>query len=155
MKSVAEGIFGSVILYCLPLIGGCTKADLNSIQSLQNKAAQIVTRSPPRANRAWMYDKLDWLSVNQQIAYHTLLQVFRVRQNKEPEYLYHCLGENSRNGRIFVPRANLTLMKESFTYRGIHLWNSIPSSMRGITKATPFKREARKWTKEKIPRFTD
>ena len=155
LKSIAEGVFGSVMLYCLPLIGGCTKADLHSLQVLQNKAAQIVTNSPPRTNRALLYDKLDWLSVNQLIEYHTLLQVFRIRISQEPEYLHRFLSADSRNGRIFTPRISLTLVKESFMYRGISLWNSIPSHLRSIKKPSLFRKEAKRWIKENIPRFTD
>ena len=153
LKTISEGIFGSVLLYCLPLIGGCSKAEINSLQVLQNKAAQLVTRQPPRSNRDKMYDKLDWLSVNQLIHFHTLLQVHRVRSNLEPEYLNLHLGLNNRNGRIPIPRMNLTLSKESFLYRGASLWNTLPVSLREIEKNGPFKKALREWIKEKVTRF--
>ena len=44
LKAVSEGIFGSVLQYCLPLIGECSKTEINNLQILQNKAAQLVTR---------------------------------------------------------------------------------------------------------------
>ena len=65
MKTIAEGLCNSVLVYCLPLFGGCDKGDLQATQVLQNKAAQIVTRSPPRAHRESMYDSLGWMTVNQ------------------------------------------------------------------------------------------
>ena len=74
-----------MLVYCLPLFGGCDKNELNSLQVLQNKAAQIVTKSPPRSIRNPMYDQLDWLSVNQLVAYHTLIQVYKIRKSEEPE----------------------------------------------------------------------
>ena len=43
-KIMANGIFNSVLSYCMPLWGGCDKEDINSLQVLQNRAAQIVTR---------------------------------------------------------------------------------------------------------------
>ena len=66
-KLVTEGIFNSVLVYCLPLYGGMDKGELRDLQVIQNKAAQIVTCSPPRAERALMYDRLQWLSINQLI----------------------------------------------------------------------------------------
>ena len=60
LKAVSEGIFGSVMLYCLPLIGGCSKTEISNLQILQNKAAQVITRQPPWSNRDAMFDKLDW-----------------------------------------------------------------------------------------------
>ena len=152
LKAVSEGIFGSVMLYCLPLIGGCSKTEINNLQILQNRAAQVITRQPPRSNRDAMYDKLDWLSVNQLVSYHTLLQVHRVRYNQEPEYLYRHLGGNGRSSRIPIPRLSLTLTKESFMYRGAHLWNSIPSRIRQKEKIASFKMELREWIKENISR---
>ena len=68
LKIITQGIFNSIMVYCLPLYGGCDKADLEAIQVIQNKAAQIVTKSPPRTTRDAMYDRLDWLSVNQLVA---------------------------------------------------------------------------------------
>ena len=82
LKIITQGIFNSILIYCLPLYGGCDRADLESLQVLQNKAAQIVTKSPPRSERNAMYDKLDWLTVNQLVAYHTLLQVFKIRKSQ-------------------------------------------------------------------------
>ena len=64
LKVITQGIFNSILIYCLPLYGDCDRADLESLQVLQNKAAQIVTKSPPRSERKPMYDRLDWLSVN-------------------------------------------------------------------------------------------
>ena len=86
-KIVSEGLFNSVLGYCLPLFGGCDIGEIKSLQILQNKAAQIVTHSPPRSVRSQLYDQLDWLTVNQLIRYHTLLTVFRIRTIGEPEYL--------------------------------------------------------------------
>ena len=65
LKTITQGIFNSVLIYCLPLFGGLDKDQLGDLQVLQNKAAQIVTRSPPRAARNAMFDRLDWLTVNQ------------------------------------------------------------------------------------------
>ena len=48
---VVQGIFNSVLCYCLPLFGGCTKQELDLLQSQQNKAARIVLGLPPRSNR--------------------------------------------------------------------------------------------------------
>ena len=38
-KTVAEGIFSSLLVYCLPLFGGLDKGQLNQLQMMQNKAA--------------------------------------------------------------------------------------------------------------------
>ena len=90
-NTITIGIFNSVLVYCLPLYGGCNLEDIRSIQVLQNRAAQVVTHSPPRTRREDMYNKLKWLTVNQLVVYHTLLTVFKIRQTGEPEYLAQFL----------------------------------------------------------------
>ena len=77
-KVVSEGMFNSVLGYCLPVFGGCNSGELRDLQVLQNKAAQIVTHSPPRSVRNLMFDKLEWLTVNQLVVYRTLLAIYRI-----------------------------------------------------------------------------
>ena len=83
-KIITEGIFNSVLVYCLPLYGGLGDGELKNLQVLQNKAAQVATLSPPRAERKIMFDTLGWLSVNQLIFYHTVISIFKIRSFKEP-----------------------------------------------------------------------
>ena len=61
------------------------KEILMYFQVLQNRAAHIVVKLPPRTNRHLLFDKLGWLTVLQLIAYHTLLAVFKIKHSGEPE----------------------------------------------------------------------
>ena len=79
-KTLTLGLFNSVLVYCLPLFGGCDQSHIQSLQVLQNKAAQIATHKPPRSSRKELYDKLGWMTVNQLVVYRTLLTVFKIRQ---------------------------------------------------------------------------
>ena len=72
-KTIVEGVFNSVLCYCLPLFGGLDNSEISSLQVQQNRAAQIVLGLPPRHNRVYMYSKLEWLTVNQLIVYHTII----------------------------------------------------------------------------------
>ena len=100
-----------------------------------------------------MFDRLGWLSVNQLVTYHTVLQVFKIRKSQEPEYLYDILGIDNRNGHIIVTNTGLSLAKKSFTFRGSELWNNLPSDIRKIQKIGTFKKACRDWVKDNIPRF--
>ena len=120
---------------------------------LQNKAAQIVTKSPPRSERRVMYDRLYWLTVNQLVAYHTLLQIFKIRKSHQPEYLFEILGRCNRNGNIVITHTELSLAKKSFTFRGSELWNHLPTDIRNNHSIGKFKKDCRNWVKENIQRF--
>ena len=152
---VCEGLFNSVLGYCLPLFGGCDTAEIRDLQILQNKAAQIITQSPPRAIRNPMFDKLDWLTVNQLVTYHTLLAVYRVRTTGEPEYLAESLCNVNRNGHIIVKSTKLSLLKNSFKFRGACNWNGLPLSLRKMSKIGAFKKGVKVWIKQNVPRFLD
>ena len=94
-KIITEGIFNSVLVYCLPLYGGSDIGHVKDIQVLQNKAAQIVCHAPPRAKRSQMFDTLGWMTVNQLVSYHTLITIFKIRNSSEPEYLARFLKDDS------------------------------------------------------------
>ena len=73
----------------LTLYGGLDKGDIKEIQVLQNKAAQVVTYSPPFAERSPMNEKLKWFTVNQLIYY-------RVFKKKWPFAFSKNLCQNVR-----------------------------------------------------------
>ena len=154
-KIITQSIFNSVLVYCISLFGGCDQSDLKDLQVLQNKAAQIVTHSPPRTRRSDLYDQLGWLTVNQLITYHTMLTVYKIRQSKEPEYLSEKLTVDTCTGRILIPNAKLRLTQNSFTIRGSSSWNDLPLGIRKLKKIGPFKKEVKGWILENIPRFID
>ena len=154
-KEDHKGMFNSVLVYCLPLFGGCDVGQLRDIQILQNKAAQIVCNAPPRAHRAAMYDALGWMTVRQLVVYHSLLMVFKIRKSGEPEYLARKLEYDNRLPNIIIPNTGLSLAKQSFTYRAAQQWNLLPRSIRNILKIGKFKKELKKWTMMNIPRFND
>ena len=80
-----------------------------------NKAAQIVLNLPTRSHRNSMYDKLKWLTVNQLEVYDTLLSVYRIRTNEEPEYLASIV---CWRGEIIVKNNKLELVRKRFLFRG-------------------------------------
>ena len=154
-KVVCEGVFNSVLGYCLPLFGGCDTGELQDLQVLQNRAAQFVTKSPPRSPRAPMYDRLGWLTVQQLIVYHTLLAVYRVRATGEPEYLADSLCCDNRNGHIIVKPTRLTLLQRSFKFRGAIHWNELPQEIRKTRTIGSFKPAVREWILNHVRRFSD
>ena len=154
-KTITEGIFTSVLAYCLPVFGGCDKFEIESLQVMQNKAARLVTHSPIREPRREIFSKLGWLTVNQLIFYHSALSTYRIRQCKEPEYLSSLLSRDNDRGNIIVPNTTLTLAKNSYCFRGSAQWNSIPDHITNTFKISQFKVKLRKWTTLNIDQFVD
>ena len=154
-KTITEGLFNSVLVYCLPLFGGMGAGEMRELQIMQNKAARIVTSMPPRSSRSSMFDKLGWLTVNQLTFYHTVILVFKLRSNKEPEYLADLLRMDNRNNRIIIPNLDLSIAQNSFSLRGAESWNLLPLSTREQPKISTFKKLAKKWILENVDRFLE
>ena len=57
-KNMVQGVFNSVLCYCIPLFGGCDKAEVNQLQVQQNRAAQCVLGLPPRTSRSILFENL-------------------------------------------------------------------------------------------------
>ena len=124
-KNIVQGVFNSVLCYSIPLFGGCNKAELNLLQIQENRAAHCVLNFPPRTSRCLLFDKLGWLTVEQLIAYHTLITVNRIRMKKEPEYLADNLPRDNIYGRIIVkgtlsPNKKISYMKDITFQNNIH-----------------------------------
>ena len=113
-KRITEGIFTSVLTYCLPLFGGCDKFEMEAMQIMQNKAARLVTHSDLRTSRKTIFSQVEWMTVNQLVFYHSALSTFRVRQSQEPEYLNNIMNRNNRADKIIIPNTTLTLAKNSY-----------------------------------------
>ena len=137
-KTVAEGIFMSVLTYCIPAWGGLDQGDLQDLQVMQNKAAQIVLNLPPRSNRKMMYTSLSWLTVNQLIFFHSVLAVSKIRKTSEPEYLASFLSNDNIRENIIIPKSTLTLAKRSFCFRGAEAWDIVPEEIRSLEKIDCF-----------------
>ena len=100
-----------------------------------------------------MFDKLGWMTVQQLIAYHTLIAVFRIRQSKEPEHLADILARDNIYGKIILKNSKLGLYRSSFAYRGSLLWNKLPEALRKLGKVGKFKKNIREWVESNVDRF--
>ena len=152
-KQIVEGIFSSVLIYCLPVFGGCGKREINSLQILQNKAARLICNAGWRIPRKELFAKVGWMTVRQLVCYHTALCTYRILSTREPEYLYSIMSRMNRSNRIIVPHANLTLMQGSFCYRGATEWNALPEVIRSCQSTTTFKLLLKKWIQENVEQF--
>ena len=66
------------------------------------------------------------MTVNQLIASHTLIAVFRIRKSKEPEYLARPLCRDKKQGNIVMENTMLGSYRNSFIFRGSVMWNMLP-----------------------------
>ena len=154
-KTIVEGIFTSVLSYCIPLFGGCDKGEIQSLQVLQNKAARIVTLHGARTSRNKLFREVGWMTVRQLLYYHTALCTYRIRMSKEPEYLCEIMDRNNRANKIIVPNSSLSLAMRSYCFRGANEWNKLPEKVRNCKKISHFKVQLKSWILENVQQFDD
>ena len=176
---VSNALFNSKLVYGISLWGGVwklpgvldmerrssptiTKDDCNKLQILQNKVLRLRTGLHRDTAVATLLSRGRQLSVQQLAAYHSVLQVYKTCQTKQPEYLYHRLFPNDniideetritrsiRNMDIRVEN-NLSLARSAFCYKASKLWNSMPSVIKTTRHLNGFKRKAKQWIREHI-----
>lgn len=132
MKEFIPGIFTSRLRYALPLVGSIwgtqsyvhkephkysfIKSDLHDLQSLQRKAALLVTDKPAHHLQSTevILKEVDWLSVNQLIASTSLTGLHRMMRSGVPRSLQNCLKPSHpsrtsyKNIELPLARLNLT-----------------------------------------------
>ena len=86
-KMIANAIVMSRIVYMVQVYGNASEYMLRSLQVLQNKAARVVTRLRWGTETGFLLNQVGWLSVRQLIAYHSVLLVFKIKQESKPASL--------------------------------------------------------------------
>ena len=73
----------------------------------------------------------------------------------EPEHLAEILCQDNRNRRIFISNLDLTLEQKSYSMRAAENWNQILLEIRFQPKIGNFKKLAKKWILENVPKFLE
>ena len=155
-KMVANGIVMSYLSYLMPLYWGYPNYLLNALQTLQNRAARLVTKSGWYTPSSTMLLQVGWLSVRQMIAYHSLVLMYKTKMEKKPAYMYSKIctpfNMNTRladtNGIKGIRRFKSNIAKQSFLPRTILQWNSLPPDIRSSLTLTKFKFKLKPWVKQ-------
>ena len=177
IESLIHGLFYSKLLYCLPLFGNVwageavetgvirhssfTKSHLRALQTLQNKLLRNLTGHNYDTPVKILLETSDMLSVNQLIAFYTIMLVFQIKLSNQPLYLAKRLGFceisfNERNRRhdcrdLIQIKFNLSTAREGFIYRASKLWSALPLPLKMETKKKQFKKGLKTWVETTIP----
>ena len=156
-KMIAEGLIMSKLSYLIPLWAGCEHYLLQALQTIQNKAARIVTRST--LSTAEHLAQCGWLSVRQLAVYQTCVLVFKVLEHKSPKYLYGMFSREYRRDTRQAARLeikadaetpDLDLMVNSFRWRALREYNQLPAELRKVKTLKAFKPSLWKWIRSNI-----
>ena len=134
--------------YCSVVWGNCNKSLSIKLQKLQNRAARILTSSSYDANADDLFVRLGWQKLSLQRELKTATMVYKYFNGLAPEYLKSMFTDRSstttyslRNceGKLAVPLPRTNFLKNSFSYSGAVLWNSLPTNLRQAQTLSSFK----------------
>ena len=107
LQYFANGIFYSKLNYCLAVYGNVfgldhfkeensrstsfTRTDNQRLQTIQNKLNRVLTNSDQNTPTSELLEATSSLSIQQLIAYQTVLMAYKINQSKKPTYLYQKL----------------------------------------------------------------
>ena len=131
--------------YCSLVWGNCGKTLSNK---LQNRAARVITSSSYDVDVDSLFHNLNWKELHTQRQIQKSFMVFKSLNGLVPEYLTskfvtrnvsnYALRDSANNLVVPFPRTNY--MKNSFSYSGATLWNSLPYNIRESSSLHQFQR---------------
>ena len=156
---IANGIVMTKFTYLIQLWGGTSEYLLTFLQKLQNRAARMVTKLGWHTPVKTLLIQCGWLSIRQLVVYHSLVQIYKSKQNQRPLNLYNKISKQfPHNTRLSagdsikqdqIPLSKLGQL--NFSCRAVQLWNKLPVSIRQAPSFAVFKCNLKKWVKSNIP----
>ena len=136
-----------------------TTGDCRKLQVLQNSVSRLITGARYDTSTSDLLNATGSLSVQQMVAYHTLVMVHKIVNTGLPCYLADRLQLRSAEGRelrgqgagmILQSDPTLSVSRGGFVYRGSRLFNMLSWNLRTEISVKKFKPGARSLVKENI-----
>ena len=133
------------------------KKDILRLQTLPNKAIRMLFYRDRRTPTKDLLKEANQLSVNQLIAFHILLQTFKIKVSQQPSYHYHRLFEiknnkyETRSSNIKRVEFRLNIGRSSFFFQASRLWLSLPRELTECSSENSFKMKLKDWIIDNIP----
>ena len=144
-----QSLVESRLRYCNTVWGNCGLTLKSKLQSLQNRAALVVTRTKYGCVEPdQLLKNLRWLNVQQLIDFDTAVMVHKSINNKDPPYLtslfsksnsVHNHDTRTANLNLFPTHARLKFGQKCFSHYGCHLWNKFDRDVQAIDCTEKFK----------------
>ena len=137
--------------YCNIVWGYCGITLQTKIQKLQNRAARVLTYSNYDADAGYLFELLGWKNLASQQQIQRATMVYKSLHGLAPDYLCskferrktaYNLRDSENKLNVPLPRSNY--YKNSFSYSGATLWNSLPRDIRQAESLGLFKRLIKK-----------
>lgn len=153
-RTTLESVFNALVQpyfnYCSEVWGHCNKSLSNKLQKLQNRAARILTFSSYDTSADPLLEQLNWKRLDTQRQIQVATMVYKSIHGLAPDYLGSLFTKynppyNLRNSenKLAVPLPRTNFLKNSFSYNGAVIWNSLSPELRQAKSLKSFRNGCR------------
>ena len=156
LATIYDPLIKPYFVYCDIVWGNLTNELATRLQKLQNRAARIVTNQGYDVRSATILKELNWDELATRRDKHLCFMVHNAINKRVPDYLCDLfikssdcpykskLRDNMNNLQLSrIPRTEC--YKGSFSYRGVHIWNSLPADLKGLQSKPEFKNKIKRF----------
>jgi len=144
---LAVAMIQSKLDYCNSMLYNTSKANIQSLQRIQNNLARLVIQPPVPTQSSTLLRQLHWLPVQHRITYKIACLTHTTLHVKQPSYLHKLLQpyqptrslRSSNHHLLIVPRTHLRLTDRSFHIAAPTIWNSLPGNVKCIRETKKFR----------------
>ena len=146
-------------VYCSTVWSNTSSGNINKITKLQRRACKLIL-SQDYTDIQEALKRLNILSFDQDIFLNKAKLMYKVYNNIAPVYLHEFfqmrdinLDNTASNLRsvahknYLLPQAKCNLYKGSFSYSGVVVWNSLPTSIKLASSLDTFVKKCTEWLK--------
>ena len=146
--------------YCSVIWGSSTCSNTDKITKLQRRACKLTLRNE-YSNLEEAQNRLNMLSFSESVFLQKAKVMYKVSNNIAPEYLtdlFKMRESNSNstlnlrsvsNKHFLIPKPKINLFKNSLSYSGALVWNSIPLDIKNSMTLDSFVQNCTFWLKGK------
>ena len=147
------------IEYCSVIWGNSTNLNIKKMTKLQRRACKLILGSEYR-HLDEACDHLKILSFNESLFLNKAKMMYKIANNIAPSYLINLFQmRNSSddtisslrsvtNRNFLIPKPKLNLFKNSLSYSGAIIWNSIPLEIKNSNSLNMFVNKCKAWLKQ-------
>ena len=134
--------------YMICIWGNTNRSQTKKAQVVMNMAGRLVTGFPKYTRQQDILDSCGWLCVNDLTEYYTMCQIWKIVRWGAPQYLKEKL-ETTEDNRLRTRPPRLHMTAETFRCKGVEKWNLLPDYLRDENTLKGFKKNMKKWLKER------
>ena len=145
--------------YCSVIWGNSTNLNIQKVTKLQRRACKLILMSE-YTHLEESCDRLKILSFDEIVFLNKAKIMYKIANNIAPMYLINLFQRRNAsddtisnlrsvaNRKFLIPKSKLNLFKNSLSYSGAIIWNSIPLEIKNSNSLDIFVNKCKAWMKQ-------